>query len=578
MEEEPFLLDQILLKLGCFDQLPCHTKLQNVCKLALQPRDPSAAMVDANDSQENGLRISMGETLMKHSDCETLLLHNFKEPSSGLTEHQKTKTKSSAVKQLCLSNCNIDEDTVAILAKMDVEVLIIWNCNFGSLPTAFRSLRCFVAVDTYIRKGAIERVLRSSKCLERLVLIRAGDLPNHQKEESYYLSTDYDCAPSMRHHRRSVRLSTFSKALLLSKITTLVLERNMLPTPDLAFTIQKHLHLKKFSLGQTIVTDGFAFWLAQALRKNTNLEEIDLKQVRWSPIGAMTIANAIRSNTTLRSVDLSETMWHGPHSKEALQQLIQDNSTLEHLELSRLHDLPGETSLVMCYIFKALQVNQTITSIGLAGNHLNHEAAHNLFQILSSHPSLVRMDVSKSSSCCGWDALLGLATNSTLRDLSLEHCGIGNKGTHAIGKILSYNRHIQSIDLCHNDIDSNGCESLVQGLKHNHSLQRIFLHGNNIDESSSMIIRDAIRDHNRSLRVIFLPSSHLQEELQYYGSINYAGRKHIGDLTLKHSIWPSILERASQHPDMLMFLLKGKPDLFERNKRKKRSFDELVSN
>eukprot|EP00980_Cylindrotheca_fusiformis_P007696 scaffold1624_cov105-Cylindrotheca_fusiformis.AAC.7 len=582
METETLFLDKILLELGCFDQLPSRSKLENICKLALKPLDPSATLVDANNaSTKDGRALTMEETLAEFSDCEILMLHNFEDPP--LSGAQKTSSievsGSSSVKQLCLSNCIINDSTITTLVNIDVETLIIWNCNFGTLPSTFKSLKCLVMVDSYIRKGAIERILRSSKSLERVVMIRAGDLPNHEKEESYYLSTDYDCAPSVRHHRRHVRLSTLGKALLQSRITTLILERNILPTPDLAYVLQNHLYLKKFSLSQTVISEAFAFWLAEALRKNTTLEELDLKQVRWSPIGAMTIANAIRTNTKLRHVDLSETMWHGPHSKEALQQLIQDNTTIENLDLNQLHDYAGESCPVLCYVFQALRSNQTVKSIGLMRNHLNFQTIRPLFHILSSHPSLLRIDFSKSSSCCGWGtALLGLSTNSTLREISLEHCGIGNKGALALGKILPKNRCLQSIDLCHNGIDSDGCDALVQGLKCNTSLQRIYLHGNSIDESSSLGIRDAIRDHNRSLRVIFLPSSHHQEELQYYGSINYAGRKYVGELALKHSVWPHILERANQHPDMLMFLLKQNPDLFRRTVgTKKRSLDEFLS-
>jgi Ran GTPase-activating protein (RanGAP) involved in mRNA processing and transport len=584
-KEEPILLDQILLELGCFNKLPCRTHLSNICRLALKPRDPSATMVDANDSEKSGSTLSVGEVLTKLNNCKTLMLHNFED--SPLSDHQKANNGasiSSSVKRLCLSKCSINEDTVSILENIDVEILIIWNCNFGSLPTALPSLKCLVVVDSYICKGAIERTLRSSGCLERVVLIRAGNMPNREKEESYYLSPDYYCAPSFhRHHRhiRHIRLCSLSQALLHSKITTLILERNIIPTPDLAYAIQNHLYLKKLSLNETIISDAFALWLAQALRKNTTLEELDLKQVRWSPIGAMTIADAIRSNTTLRCLDLSETMWHGPHSKEALRQTIRENSTLEHVQLNRLHDLPGEGSTILCYIFQALKVNETIASISLAGNYLHHQATRLLFQILEDHPSLVRMDLSKSSSPSGWgDALLGLAKNSTLRDVSLEYCGIGNQGALAIGKILASNHTLQSIDLCHNEIDSDGCYALVNGLKNSQSLKRIYLHGNSIDESCSMAIRDAMRDHNRSLQVIFLPSSHLQEELQYYGSINFAGRKYIGDLTLKHSIsiWPLILERASQHPDMLLFLVKQNPDLFQRKvASRKRSLDDFLS-
>jgi Ran GTPase-activating protein (RanGAP) involved in mRNA processing and transport len=436
-----------------------------------------------------------------------------------------------------------------------------------------------VVVDSYVPKRVFETILQNLQYLERVVFIRAGDMPNQQQKSSYFFT------PGHYHQSSLPCYLSLNQALIQSKISTLVLEDNILPTPDLAYTIQKHSFLKRLSLAQTTVTDVFAFWMAEALRENNTLEDLNLKQVRWSPCGATVIAEAIRSNQSLLRLDLSETMWHFKNSKDALQRMLQENFTLVELRLNQLRDFPRASPPILSWILKALQNNRTLTSISLSGNHLNQEASTFLFHVLSDHKSLRRIDLSRCCSPDGWGrSLIGLATNSTLMEISLEDCRIGNQGAFAIGKILATNRKIQSIDLCHNNIESNGFISLGEGLKHNQSLERIFLHGNNIDDSSSMIIRDTVRDYNSSLRVIFLPSSYLQKELQYYGSINYAGRKYIGGLALKQpsSLWPLILERGSENPDMLMFLLQQKIDLFQRDRfvkksSKKRTFDEIVS-
>ena len=586
MNEEAFLLDKVLIELGCFDTSHRNRAqiLKDICRLALKPRDPTATIVDGTDSRLHDKNpTSIQATLREQRGCETLILHNFSD-SDATTESLR---QPIAVKQLCLSKCSIHESTIATLSKSDVETLIIWNCNLQGL-TALTSLKGLVVVDSYIPKGAIEMVLQNSKSLERVVLVRSGDMPNQQKQASFYLSPNHHhhhhCLPHERrpqHAKLHVMKPTLGEALLQSRVQTFALECSILPSPDLAQAILSHLHLTKLSLSQTMITDIFAFWLAEALRQNQFIQELNLKQVCWSPIGAMAIAHAIRESKSLVRLDLSETMWHGNHAKSALRWMLQHNTSLKDLQLNRLKDGEEDNSTLMQFVFQGLQRNETLTNVGLAGNYHHEQAERHLFEILSSHPSMERLDLSKSSPLSG-KTLLGLSTNSTLREISLDDCNIGRDGAMAIGKLLLSNQTLQSIDLCHNQIDMEGCKALAQGLKGNHGLERIFLYGNKdlAEKECSVLLRNVLRDYNLSLRVIFLPCSDYQEELQYYGSINFAGRKDVGTLN-RSSLWPKLLERASEHPDMLMFLLRQKPELFQRKvanvSGKKRSFDDFLS-
>lgn len=601
MTEKIFHLDKVLLELGCFETSSRRTRaqtLKDICRLALEPRDPTARIVDATEGCQHldDGTYSIEAALNEQKTCETLILHNFTttNPSRG-DKNDTRKPFSIALKQLCLSKCNIDESTIIRLSKTNIQVLVIWDCNVQGLA-ALTSLQSLVIVDCYIPKYAIETVLQNSESsLERVVLVRSGDISNQRKESSYYLSSNhyhsnYEC----QHHQQlqgQVRAlqsaqPTLGQALLQSRIQEFALECSILPSPDLAYAIMSHLYLTKLSLSQTLITDAFAFWLAEALWKNQTIQELNLKQVCWSPVGAMAIAGAIRQSKSLIRLDLSETMWHGPMAKAALQGMLQDNCSLLEVQLNRLKD-GEENSTLLRFVFQGLQRNRILTYIGLAGNYHHKEAEPYLFDILSSHPSLERLDLSKSRSL-HTDALLGLSTNSKLRDISLEDCNIGRSGATAIGKILSSNTTLQSLDLCHNGIDLVGCRALVQGLKGNQSLERIFLYGNRdlAETESSIMIRNVLRDYNLSLRVIFLPCSDYQEEFQYYGSINFAGRKYVGDLSINQSLWPTILERTSQSPDMIMYLLQQKPDLFEQKRNhqhtiafagKKRSFREFLS-
>ncbi|CAJ1951270.1 unnamed protein product [Cylindrotheca closterium] len=571
-------LDRILLDLGCFAQHFRPQSLHEICRLALQPRDPSAIIVDQqvpNEPEEDaedetdGPIATLEEALVKHNTSETLLLQHFDDDAHDDASQSETKTELEPetetetakvdleVKHLCFSHCSVPKSVVKTIEQSELEVLIIWNSRLETLPK-IRSLKSLVVVDSFIHPNDIAWLLENSKSLERLILIRAGDIPSIEKKQGYCISES-----SSRFYKSPV-LSPFFQALLDSNIKTLVLERNVLPTPDLAHVIEKHAHLEAVSLRNVSFSDYFAYAIAQALKNGAkSLEHLDMKQVYWSPIGAFHICNSIRMHKTISHLDLSETMWNGRQSKLALYQMILGNTSLRHLDLGRIASTDWSPSSTMCPIFEALQSNHTITSICLTRNRFCPHATYMLDRVLSMHPSLNRIDLSQCAFPQGFGrALRGLASNSTLKELSLEHCRIGDEGANAIGTVLQSNQTLKSIDLCHNGIGTDGAKSLARGLEYNQTLHNIFLHGNQINETSAAQIRDTVRDHNHSLRVVFLPNSHFQEELQYYGSINYAGRKQIGDLTLKRPLWPTILERASDHPDMLYFLLRQNPNLF----------------
>lgn len=562
MSKGEYELDRTLLDLGCFVQHFRPQSLHEICRLALKPRDESATIVDKQWQDETDEPVTtMEDAMARHNSAETLILQNFSDDDeTGEQTESESKTDTNVdldVKHLCFSHCSVTKRVIEVIEQSDTEVLIIWNSRLEALPK-IRSLKSLVVVDSFIDPDDIAWLLQNSKFLERLILIRAGDIPNMEKNRGYRIS---EC--SSRFYKSPV-LSPFYQALLDSSIKTLVFERNVLPTPDLAHVIENHAHLETVSLRNVTFTDYFSYSISQALKNGAkSLEELDMKQVYWSPIGAFHICNSIRSHQNIRRLDLSETMWNGRESKVALYQMILGNTSLRHLDLSQITSTDWSPNSTMCPIFEALQSNHCITSICLTRNRFCPHATYMLDRVLQLHPSLDRIDLSHCAFPRGFGrALLGLASNTTLKELSLEHCHIGDDGAQAIGLVLESNQTLKSIDLCHNQIGPTGCQSLARGLQQNQTLYNIFLHGNDISETSAALIRDTVRDHNHSLRVIFLPNSHYQEELQYYGSINYAGRKQIGDLTLKRPLWPKILERASDHADMLYFLLRQSPSVF----------------
>lgn len=82
----------------------------------------------------------------------------------------------------------------------------------------------------------------------------------------------------------------------------------------------------------------------------------------------------------------------------------------------------------------------------------------------------------------------GLSTNSTLKKLSLRHCGIDEKGGSPIAKMLMFKRiALISLDLTGNRLGAEGLRDICSGLMNNSSLKTLRLADNSIGHSEDDI-------------------------------------------------------------------------------------------
>lgn len=538
------LLDHVMLETGCFDK-PCRIQVLNhICQIAVQPHDDTAEVVEGSTS-------TMQDAFERCEQAETLLLHDFKESQ---TEGPCSKP-GDALRQLCLSSCSFD----TLPSFLKLEVLILWKCSFRSI-SKMPKLKALVIVDSFVHPAVLSRLLQEAPSLQRIALIRAGDILNTRKDRGYYLSP---CTKPLLVHSRQIR--------------EIVLQNTLLPCPDIVHAIQSNPCFTKLAICETWLPDPLAFWMAHAIATPSSaLEVLKIKDVQWSPRGSLQLINGLRQNRHIKHLDFSSTLWY-PCTHMAFHQFLQTNDNIVEIKLNSLVD----PSLISGALEACLS-NATIKKISLARNHLDVSAMSSLTKLLKSNSSLEQIDLSccvANDPSCWEDALVGLSSNASLKLISLERCQLGDVGAAAIGKVLSLNQVLESIDLCHNCIGMDGTSALVEGLKNNRILRRLFLHGNKNENQAGVLLRDMLRDaKNSTLRVVFLPESSLQEELQYYGALNYAGRKHVGDPNTPHSLWPKILERALDvRLDVAFFLLRQKPDLVLRTfTGRKRCYREVA--
>lgn len=142
----------------------------------------------------------------------------------------------------------------------------------------------------------------------------------------------------------------------------------------------------------------------------------------------------------------------------------------------------GEVSVVE-------QPEWKIECLELMDNDIGPSGAHAIGRALSvgmnkTLTSLV-LDFNRTLQSAGVELLCkGLATNSSLKKLSLKHCGIDEQGGAPIAKMLMFKRlGLISLDLTGNSLKAVGLIDLCDGLMVNSSLKTLRLGENSIGQS-----------------------------------------------------------------------------------------------
>jgi len=260
-----------------------------------------------------------------------------------------------------------------------------------------------------------------------------------------------------------------------------------------------------------------------------------------------------------------------------LLQAIIDNgnnhpsSSLTHLFLENL----GLGSKHASQLAQMLQCNDKLTSLSLRGNNLNGTS----IQILAEH---------------------GLKHNGTLRFLSLGRNPVGDDGAQYLVDCLvnqlpqqqkDNNRPtqaLQRLDLESADIWHKGCLVLAKGLANMVGLERLDMNGNDMKEcatemlqsvSSNMTIQHIsgiprfLASSKGSTQQSSSGSSKTEEEWKKVGyllRLNRANLRRMLAAPFALSLWPHALERSSNDPDVLFYMLKQAPYIASSSRRIRR--------
>jgi len=127
--------------------------------------------------------------------------------------------------------------------------------------------------------------------------------------------------------------------------------------------------------------------------------------------------------------------------------------------------------------------------IELTDNDISHVGAKALGRSLcvgmNTTLNTLILDFNRTMGSQGVAALCkGLATNSTLKKLSLKHCGIDEQGGQSLTDILSFKKTaLISLDISCNAIGGSGLSDLCTGLLANTSIKTLRLADNGINQT-----------------------------------------------------------------------------------------------
>jgi Ran GTPase-activating protein (RanGAP) involved in mRNA processing and transport len=281
--------------------------------------------------------------------------------------------------------------------------------------------------------------------------------------------------------------------------------------------------------------------------------------------------------------------------------MLSKNNSL--LELRLCHNrIDLKSSQALC---AGLKDNMTLQVLGLTGNGMDDCCISEVARGLRHHSSVQFLCLDFNNFGTRGVAAISnmLQSNSILVDLHLFGNHIDAEGGRLLAASLKKNIRLSTLILSFNNLGGTGASYLAEALVVNRSLKKLWLPANHLGDTGIRAFADRLPDmmglqqlnigdyfdndaaramlrtiqHNMELQVLYMESvlyddEATEREIDYYVRLNNAGRKLLCNPSFPTAMWPHVLARADAaysseaSPDVLYYLLREKPDLFEQTK------------
>jgi Ran GTPase-activating protein (RanGAP) involved in mRNA processing and transport len=318
--------------------------------------------------------------------------------------------------------------------------------------------------------------------------------------------------------RGSVRDLTGLETMLLSdtsKITELDIHmvsggRPIMGFPHVLRALARRPTLTKLGLHFCPVGRDEARLIGEVLYNTPSLHTLALTDCTLGSrmsAGLAELAPALYRNTSIKVLDIAGNTFRDTESTVILRDILRSNKTMTTLNLSA--NAFGQTTGAVECIADGLSSSSTLLQIDLSHCHLGDNGVSILAQNLGSrNTTLQKLTLDNNSiTSMGVGVLLEtMVQNSHITDLDLRHNHIGNEGASLLARSLGNNAlpNFTRVSLCQCGIGDDGLIALVSALEQNTSLLYLDLRNNyNFSERAFLALAESLPEIKVLQRVDF---------------------------------------------------------------------------
>jgi hypothetical protein len=278
------------------------------------------------------------------------------------------------------------------------------------------------------------------------------------------------------------------------------------------------------------------------------------------PSCMMSVAEGLLDNSTLCTLDLAGSIWIDKQATaSALAMGLRGNQGLRTLNISRcdLHDSQLEV-LIM-----ALSSHSSLLWLDLSNNSFGTKSISALTSLLIQDGGNDQSSSSKPSSI------------TRLAGLTMTSCGVTDNDAVRLATALGHNTTLEHLHLSENCITDGGIQLFAAELRNLKTLKTLDLFQNEFNNAGAKYLLEALQTNVELNHLLVDRHIKCYDEIQYQMSLNRGGRRFLAaSVDAPLALWPLVLERCQKtaffyrekrvdRQDILFYLLHGGPVLFD---------------
>ena len=229
-------------------------------------------------------------------------------------------------------------------------------------------------------------------------------------------------------------------------------------------------------------------------------EDMQLTHYGVGPRGVRALAAALRVNNTVTTLRMADNHL-GPEGCKTLLESLEERNNMTEIDLSENAMGKGIAGLP-----PLLRLNfSVVTTLHLRGNKLGDREARVLCDALTPNKTVTYLDISVNElSDKGGAALAGLLeTTATIKELNLAWNNLRSKGCTHLSHALQANGALEVLNIGWNGLGDEGMVALGEALAINAGLVELMLSSNSISGKGYIALAEGIKE-NESLASVDL--------------------------------------------------------------------------